>query len=223
MKSWDHRITPHNGEAQLHCSGPNCMHWPEYQCSYNTENGWVNKYYCYTHAIRFALKFRLKMPRPGINLSVMSEAELGSLRARIDDILLKRKSSTSPESTRKASFEMVIAGTTDSPPYFARLYWKDGKINRFFFNLAKKIDGETVILSVDVSLRSGDVVEWRDVGSKHLGLVIRDKMVSLNNRPDLWRELSRYLSTWDSRILKPFIENGEEPDGKQARLHSHNN
>ena len=97
-----------------------------------------------------------------MDLKNMTIEELEELIAEAGKVLAEKKRSTSKE------FEFEFSATNDprkGMPYVARLYWKDGKLQREFFDLYKEWGKKEVTVSGTYKAKTGDIIEIRTGGS----------------------------------------------------------
>ena len=97
------------------------------------------------------------------NLERMSEGELKELAQLVKEELERRKKANAEE------FEFYFEASVDTRkrknPYVARLFMKNGKIEREFKNLERTYGRKEVLVYGNYTAKAGDIIEKRFGGS----------------------------------------------------------
>jgi hypothetical protein len=130
-------------------------------------------------------------------LEEMSIEELEELIAYASGVLRRKKEGLGLKKEYKFNFEVTM-DPRKGFPYVARLVWKDGKIEREFYNLKKQYGKRQVTVWGTFEASEGDVIEMRTGAS-------------WRNDYRAWylvHKSNLYLLTWisDSRKKKVVIE-----------------
>lgn len=215
--SWNHTLRLKKFPQGASCSGPNCPNRPEYHASFETEKGPRNLAYCREHAGQFAWNFRIHLPRTDapdperLGLRGYTVEGLRRLAERIAEEISRRE--TAPA---EFTFNFDGLGTDDFKPYVARMYWKDGRVQRYFYDIPMDCSPSGKVTRTGTySARGGSVVERRSIvdGVKltEVYLVMkdgRDLRLIGKNPLDGDRELVRRYLTGDMSyedILAQFL------------------
>lgn len=165
-KSWGHRINLSEGNAR-ECSAPVCGKQANYSLTFYVEHNKTRTlHYCLQHIRAYAFSAGLHVPGDleSLNLNKFLTSELQALLSRIEQELLWR---STPQNNTEAGrlgfyFEGVgKKGTTESA-YVAALYFKEGRLCRFFYNFKEEDMGEGIVKRYGrYTCRAGDIVEKR--------------------------------------------------------------
>ena len=97
-----------------------------------------------------------------MDLKEMTIQELEELIAEAGKVLAEKKRNESKE------FEFEFSATSDprkGKPYVARLYWRDGKLQRAFYDLNRQWGKNVVTVCGTYTAKAGDIIERRRGGS----------------------------------------------------------
>lgn len=158
-KSWGHRI--HKLVTSVRCSVPGCGQPGDYRLSFFVGRDKTRTlHYCIAHALTYAESVGLYVPGEleYVNLTKYPASELQTLKSRIEAEISRRDR---PDRL-SFYFEAVGAAEGSGSAYAALLYFRDGKLNRYFYDFRKeeKENGQIKKLG-RYSCKIGDIIEKR--------------------------------------------------------------
>ncbi len=203
------------------CSGPNCQAVPEYQCSFYSEKGLKNKFYCLQHAVRFAVRFNLGLPVVNINFLLWRYKELTDLENKIKAEIQRRTTNGNiiKNQQRGVHYNIELTGSDFNKPYVARLYQKlpETEIKRWFYKVNKTTEGNVYKISGKILVYPCDIVEYRNNMTQHR-LILNETCdiayVLEGEGRDFWDALKHYFNGQFEPIKRFITENAQCPLSK---------